>query len=403
MTAVKLTKRLVEAAKPETKDLLLWDSELKGFCCKVTPRGKRGYFLFYRTREGQQRKPKLGDHGAITCEQARDLALKMLAAVNTGQDPSHDKQEARRSQTVAEFFEQYLNDYALRQKKPSSVLKDRRLMRCNILPILGAKKLHAVTRQDIARLHQSLAATPYEANRSLALLSKMFSLAEQWGARPDYSNPCRHVAKFKEHKRERFLSMDELNRLSDVLIKAEQQKTELPSVVATVRLLLLTGCRLMEILSLEWRFIDYSNATLNLPDSKSGKKTVYLAAPALAVLAGMPRLDNNPYVITGAKQGAHLVNMEKPWGRIRKQAGLEDVRLHDLRHTFASVGAGAGLSLPMIGKLLGHTQAQTTARYAHLAADPIKQAASMVADTIAGAMRGQSAEVIPLRPKQQVP
>ena len=251
-----------------------------------------------------------------------------------------------------------------------------------ILPALGKRKAAEVTRAEVAKLHHAQRAAPYQANRVLAVLSKMFNLAERWGLRPDGSNPCRHVEKFAERKRERMLSPAELARLGDALAAYDGS----PYVVAAVKLLVFTGARLSEVLGLRWEWIDFDRGEARLPDSKTGAKTLHLPPPALAVLAGLPRLDDNPHVIVGQKAGAALVNLEKPWRAIRAAAGLKDVRLHDLRHAFASVAASSGMGLPIIGKMLGHTQAATTARYAHLASDPVKAAAAAVAGKIAAAM-----------------
>jgi integrase len=221
-------------------------------------------------------------------------------------------------------------------------------------------------------------------------------VAEKWGQRPDGSNPCRHVEKFKERKRERYLSASELLRLGDVLAEAERTRTELPGAIAAIRLLIFTGCRRGEILTLRWEHVDFEKECLRLPDSKTGARTIHLNAPALEILSVVEHQDGNPYVIVGGKPGAHLVNLRKPWQRIRAQAELEDVRLHDLRHSFASVAVGLGESLHMTGKLLGHSQAQTTQRYAHLADDPVKAATKRVGAAISGMMAGKTGEVVPI-------
>ena len=217
----------------------------------------------------------------------------------------------------------------------------------------------------------------------------MFNLAELWGLRPDGSNPCRHVKKFKEEKRERYLSADELARLGEVLRECEQEGLETQPTINLYRLLLLTGCRLSEIQTLKWDYVDFENAALHLPDSKSGSKTVHLGPPALKILIGIESIEGNPWVITGKLENTHLQEPQRPWRRIRARAGLDDVRIHDLRHTFASIAVSGGHGLPMIGKLLGHTQVQTTARYAHLATDPVKRAAADVSASIEAAL-GQS-------------
>jgi integrase len=239
-----------------------------------------------------------------------------------------------------------------------------------------------ITRADVIKLHHTSRAAPYQGNRVIAVLSKMFNLAEKWGLRPDGSNPCRHIERFAERHRERMLSAAELGRLGDALAAYSGS----PYSVAAIKLLVFTGARLGEVLGLEWDWIDIERGEARLPDSKTGAKTLHLPPPALAVLADLPRLDGNPYVIVGKRKGASLVNLEKPWRAIRKSAGLDDVRLHDLRHAFASVAASSGMGLPIIGKMLGHTQPATTARYAHLASDPVKAAAAAVAGKIAAAM-----------------
>ena len=211
----------------------------------------------------------------------------------------------------------------------------------------------------------------------------MMNLAELWELRPDGSNPCRHVKRFKEEKRERFLSDEEYQRLGAALKEIEQERSETPSVIAAVRLLMLTGCRLSEIQKLRWEHVDLDAGELRLADTKSGAKVVHLGDPAIAVLRALNRQEDNPWVIAGRKPGSHLTDLQHPWRRIRARAGLDDVRIHDLRHSFASGGLLVGEGLPMIGKLLGHTQVQTTARYAHLANDPVKSAANRISSRIA--------------------
>ena len=217
-------------------------------------------------------------------------------------------------------------------------------------------------------------------------MRKMMNLAEEWGLRSEGSNPCRHVKKYREDKRERYLTMEELQRLGATLADAKRNDTETQFALAAIGLLILTGARLSEILTLRWEHVDLANAVLRLPDSKTGAKEIYLSDTAIKLLRDMPRMASNPHVIAGKKTGARLINLQKPWRRIRAAAKLNDVRIHDLRHSFASVAAGKGMSLPIIGKLLGHTQPATTARYAHLAADPIRAASNLIGTEIAAAM-----------------
>jgi integrase len=373
----KITKRHVEGMRPAASDVFAWDDELRGFGVRVKPSGLRSYLVQYRNAHGRSKRMTIGEHGRLTAEEARKQARLILAEVDKGGDPAEARDAARKAPTVTELCVRYLAEHAASRKKSRSVAGDRGMIDRFIVRALASRKVADVSHADVARLHHSLRQTPYQANRMLALLSKMMNLAEKWGLRPNGTNPCRHVEKFREAKRERFLSSDELGRLGDVLVQAEQNATELASVIAAVRLLVLTGCRLSEVLTLEWQHVDFANSCLRLPDSKTGAKIVHLNAPALAVLAGVERQQGSPWVIAGAKAGTHLVNLEKPWRRIRARAGIPDVRLHDLRHSFASVAVGLGEGLPMIGKLLGHTQTQTTARYAHLATDPVKAAQSV--------------------------
>jgi integrase len=216
----------------------------------------------------------------------------------------------------------------------------------------------------------------------------MMNLAETWGIRGKHNNPCEDIQRYPEHKRERFLSPTELHRLGQALTAAELNETETSYAIAAFRILLLTGCRLSEIQCLEWRYVDLQQKELRLPDSKTGAKTVHLGDAAVALVEALPHVEDNPYVIVGKKEKTRLTDLQHPWRRIRKTAGLNDVRIHDLRHTFASGGLLVGEGLAMIGKLLGHTQVQTTARYAHLAADPVKQAATKISDSLALALLG---------------
>jgi integrase len=346
--------------------------------------------------DSSERFYTLGRVGEMTVQQARTRALEVLAAARRGEDPSGERLASFQSPTLADLAERFLREHARVKKKPSSVETDERIWKIHILPDLGRLKVVDVTRADVSRLHARMARTPYQANRVLAVLSKAFNLAEVWGWRVGGSNPCRHLERYREERRERFLSGDELSGLSAVLTQAEQAKWESPFAIAALRLLILTGCRVGEIVKLRWSEVDFDRRCLRLADSKTGKKTIYLNAPALEILADLERAPTNPYVVQGDRSDGHLVGLTRVWFRLRRRAGLDDVRLHDLRHTFASFGAGTGLSLPILGKLLGHTQAVTTQRYAHLAAAPMQEAAERIGATLGAALAGRpKAEVIP--------
>lgn len=393
----KLTNRTVASTRPRDCDVFVWDDELPGFGLRVKPSGVKSYIIQYRNQDHHSRRRTIGRHGIIGPEQARRKAKRMLADVQDGADPAAEWKEARAASTVADFSERYIAEHAEVKKRPRSVESDKTLLRLHINPTLGRKKLASIVRADVAALHQSMHDRPGAANRTLALISKMMNLAEKWGLRPDGSNPCRHVEKYPERRMERFLSVGELGELGEVLTEAERTGTERQSVIAAIRLLIFTGARLGEILNLQWDHVDLERSCLRLPESKTGAKVIHLNAPALEVLNSIERQDDSPWAITGRVKGKPLVNLRKPWYRIRKKAGLDDLRLHDLRHSFASVGAAGGLSLPMIGALLGHSQPQTTARYSHFAADPLKQANDMIGERIAAAMNRQAqAEVVEL-------
>lgn len=398
----KLTKRIVDAAKPTSdREVFRWDAELRGFGLRVKPTGVKSYIIQYRTRTGISRRMTIGQHGVLTAEEARREAKVQLGRAAKGDDPAADKANARDGLSFATFTERYLSDHAATKKKPSSVRMDRINLNKHILPILGRRRLDTIGRADVVRLHHSMRDTPGAANRCLALLSKMMNLAERWGERPDGSNPCRHVEKYREHKRNRFLSADELARLGAACLRCEKDEKLGLSFLALVRLLIFTGARLSEILKAQWDWVDFKSGVIHLPDNKTGAKTIMLPAPALDVLARLARVDGNPYIITG-EGNRYLVSVWKPWAVLRALAGLKDVRLHDLRHSFASVGAAGGMSLNVIGGLLGHRQTQTTSRYAHLAADPLKTAANQIAAAIAATMNPKhvGAEVVPLKRKR---
>ena len=383
----KITKRLVEAIEPENKDVIIRDSELKGFICKITPKGKRTYMLYYRTKNNTERRPSIGIHGQITCDQARNIALEWLADIAKGNDPSSDKQSAKADKLIfQELADKYIQEYALIYKKPTSIRNDRLFLNNYILPAFGKIKVENLTNKNINDFHYNMRDKPITSNRCIALLSKMLNLAEKWGYIKDASVLCSHIKKYPENKKERFLSMAEIEKLSIVLKEAEADQSESPNIIAAIRLLLLTGCRLSEILTLKWEYIDVTQSRINFPDSKTKKKTVYISPLVVELLAKVERKEGNPFVIYGLNAGAHLVNLQKPWRRIRKKVGLDDVRLHDLRHSFASIGAASGLSLPIIGALLGHRNTQTTARYAHLVGDSLKDAANMIGKKIESAM-----------------
>jgi integrase len=395
---VRITKTVVDKLGPGD---LRWDSEVRGFGVRCQRQAKK-YVLKTRIN-GQQRWFTIGEHGSPwTPDMARKEALRLLGDVHSGASVSDIRGGSRTEPTVADLCDRYLTDYASQHKKASSVRMDRTNIGNHVLPLLGNKLVSKVNRSDIDLFKRAVrdgktstkdtkgsrtgyrggaivSGGPGVANRTLALLSKMFNLTEMWGMRPDGSNPVRHIAKYKENRIERYLNTDEFERLGTALSHCERNGTESPYTIAAIRLLLLTGARLSEILSLKWKYVDLKQSRLNLPDSKTGRKVIYLNTLAREIFQALPQIDGNPYVIVGKKEGAHLVNLRKSWYRLRSMAGIEDVRIHDLRHSFASIAVSGGLTLPLIGKLLGHKKSVTTERYAHLADDPIRAANEQIA------------------------
>ena len=385
----RLTTRLISQA-PADADVFLWDDQIPGFGVRCRAQHK-SYVLQYRVMGGRgsrQRRVTLGRVGALSLDDARVLAQEYLRGVRYGQDPAGARQALRQAPRVEDLAERYLREHADVKKKPRSAKMDHVNLRLHVLPALGMQRVDTLTRADVARLHHGMRATPGAANRVLALPSKMCALAEQWGLRDQGTNPVKGIERYREQPRERHLSPVELSRLGDVLRQVEMERTESPSSVALVRVLLLTGARLGEVLGLRWDTIDWQAGSVRLADSKTGPKTLYISDAAKAVLAGMPRQDGNPWCLPGRVHGRPLVNPQKPWRRIRTAAGLHDVRLHDLRHTYAAMAASGGLSLPMIGALLGHSEPQTTQRYAHLVGNPVQAAAEQVGEAIRRALGG---------------
>jgi integrase len=320
----KLTKRAIDALMPDAgRPYIAWDDVLKGFGVRVWPSGRKSYLINYRNAARRQRQMVLGDHGKLTPDGARRQAMAYLAEAGRV-DPLDLRQKARTGETLSDLAKRYLAEHA-NKKKPSSAALDQRLLELHLLPALGRRRVAELTRADVARFHHSLRATPTTANRAVELLRAMLNLAEQWGLRPDGSNPCRHIKRYAEKKRERFLSADELGRLGDALAEAERTGSQLPGTILAVRLLAFSGMRRTEVLTLKWEYVNFERACIHLPDSKTGRKTVPLGAPALDLLAHAPRTEGNPYVCTGDRPGAPLVGIDKAWARLCRSAGLAGV------------------------------------------------------------------------------
>ena len=409
MTPRRITKRTVDALQSQHREFTLWDDTVSGFGVRVRATGAMSYVVVYRAGSGRGapvRRYTISAVGKITPERARSRAKIILGAVAHGYDPANQKAGERGTPTVAELADRFMADHVRAKRKAGTAEFYRDILDRIVKPALGTTKADKLARLQIGKLHSSLSGTPFQANRVLAVVGSMYAFAGSAGIVPEGTNPARGIEKFKESRRERFLTGDELARLGSAIREAEttgipwnvdeakasakhvpkaNRFTRIaPSAAAALRLLLFTGCRLREILHLQWAHVDFERGCLFLPDSKSGQKTIILNAPALAVLDALERI--GPYVVPGDDPEQPRHDLKRPWDTVIKRAGLPGVRLHDLRHTYASFGAGGGLGLPIIGRLLGHAQVATTARYAHLDNDPLRRASEAIAGRIAAAL-----------------
>jgi integrase len=419
MPILKLGRRAVTGLPAVTKTTIFYDSELTGFGVKVTPTGAQSWVVEYRPGEGGRRVAKrrmvIGTPATLSPEKARDAAEKLLAKVKLGADPAAERGAARNAETVDELLKAFVKGHLEPKRKAGTVRLSNGYIKNHIKPALGSKKATAVTHADVGRLHRKIGEThKVAANRVVALIGTIYAFGLREKILPKGTeNPAVGIEHFDEQLRQRYLTGEELQRLGDAIREAEttgipwtpdptkkikhapKLENRLTKIdqhaAAALRLLLFTGCRLREILYLRWPEYDAGRGLLFLPDSKTGQKTVVLAAPAIAILDALPRM--GVYVIASESAGTNdekpRADLKRPWDAVRKRAGIDDVRIHDLRHSFASVGAGSGLGLPIIGNLLGHSQPSTTQRYAHVAVDPAKRAADIIAGKIADAMNGK--------------
>ena len=363
-------------------DTVFWDEELTGFGVRVYPTGSKVYIAQARGPGGPKRVA-VGRHGVIGAEQARRRAALIIARIKAGEAPVPEPMRPKAGPTVAELARRYIEEYVEVRCKPGTAAMARAVVSRHIVPALGRLPLAAVERAQVVELHQRLCATPAAANRVVRTLSLMYRLAGEWGMAPEGLNPCRSIARYPGRRRERFLTDEEFKRLGKTLDEVGTRGGATAPAVAALRLLTLTGCRKNEILKLRWEDVALDESELKLPDAKTGARVVPLSPPAAGLLAGLPRVEGNPWVVPGKKPGTRMRDIDHAWKIIRARAGLDDVRIHDLRHSYASRALALGESLPMIAKLLGHAHIETTARYAHLARDSVHEAAERVAARIA--------------------
>ena len=368
----KLTEAFVGSLEPNGRDRLLFDTQQPGFGIRITPTGTK-IFVAQAYVAGRKRRITVGFHPAMTVSKAREDALQALADMRRGSDPVLETKARLRAatakeMTIAQLGDKWLADYVRPKLKPRTVFDYERILAQHIKPAIGHLSVARISRDDVVRLHVAMAKTPRRANYTITLVRALINFAIDLNLRPPASNPARRVKMYRERMVERFLSEAEIAQAADGIKQAERQGRISPHGAAGLRLALFTGARSGEITAIEWKHIDWSRRIIRLPDSKTNEpRTIHLSDAALEVLKTLPRV--GLYVVAGAKPDEPLKNLRRAWDISRTIAGLEDVRLHDLRHSYASLAAGRGFTLQMIGKLLGHKVAATTQRYAHLTRD----------------------------------
>ena len=387
-STLRLTTRSVAALPVTGKDVLYWDRDFTGFGVRVQRNGRKVYVVQTRGPAGLKRVT-LGPFAGVSIDKRRREAATIIDRIKRGLDPVPPEPEPE--PTVADLAARCMRAYVKVQCKPKTEELYRTAIDRHIVPALGTMPVKDVRSKHVIELHQRLRDTPSMANHVVAMLSKMFSLAQTWELVPHGRNPCGAVSHYREQSRERFLTPEEYRSARTALREAEADGTMWPPAIAAIRLLMLTGCRKSEILTLKWDDVDRTAGELRLRDGKRGPRMVPLTPPVQKVLDGIERIEGNPWVIRSRKPGACLPDLTYYWNRIQARAGLEGVRVHDLRHSYASRALALGESLTMIGRLLGHSKVGTTARYAHLVHDAEKAAAARTGDSIGAHLVPQAA------------
>jgi integrase len=382
MSKLKLTKSAVDSAVPRARDYELRDTLVPGFLLKVTPTGRKIFMVQYRTNSGDRRKPAIGRFGELTVEQARRIAQDWLADVRKGRDPSAERSASRKAPTVKQLCEQFIEDYSRPRNKPYTVEMNELNINKHILPVLGSKKVHEVTRADVAILMKRMERSPVAANRVLACLRKMFNMAEVWGHRPDGSNPCRHVPKYPEKGKTRLITDAELVRLFAYLDRADAEGLEHPFLTLAIRLQFAFAARMSEIINLEWAWTDFTIRRVAWPDSKTGGMSKPMSAEAVRLLSTAPRLKGSPYVCPSIFDPSMPMSKHTyiaGWRRILKRAGVSHVGTHGIRHRVATDIANSGIPVKVGMALTAHKTVTMFMRYVHSEDDPIRAAADAVA------------------------
>ena len=403
----KLTKHTVTTSKATATEQIIWDDEVKGFGLRISPvrqnapNGQKTYILKFRLGKGRSapvRKPTLGRVGELTLDEARKKAADWKRLGSDGIDPV--RKLAIEGRTVNDLLDRYVTDY-IPTKREASGDRDKRKIAQYIRPKLGRKLLKDLTFDDIETLHRSMRRTPVHANRTVSLLHRMLNLAIRWEWIT--SNPAEGTERYPEEKRQRYLTPAEIGRLAAALetyVEQAHRPKQAQSIADAFRLLLLTGARRGEVLAAKWEQFDLGAGVWTKPSSATKQASLHrapLSAPALQLLQEIMAREQNEVYVFPARPGSehgHLTELKTGWAKVCKLAELDGVRIHDLRHTFASISVSGGASLPMIGALLGHTQVQTTQRYSHLLDEPLRAVAERVGSVVSGTATGNSAEIV---------
>lgn len=384
--AKKLTEAWVKSLPEPEVDAIHWDTELRGFGLRVRPSGRRSWVVQYRTQRGVHRKTTLGTWPVVDAAEARRKAKALLGALADGRDPVGEEALLQQKPTIADLAERYKVEHAQVKNKPSTAAEVDRVLKKQIVPAWGNLPVDAVTSDDVARLHHKLRQTPRGANHAIAVASKMFSLAERWKLRPQNSNPCRGLDRYRENKRVRFPSEKELEAIGAAIGALTCQKAFTPQVGLAVRLLALTGLRRGELLALRWSDVDLAQSVLTIRDAKAGPREHVVGAAVADILREADQ--TTAFVVPGFSPDAPLRPevLQKGWGRIREAAGCPDLRLHDLRHGFGTYAAQTGANAFLIRDSLGHKTLAMTGRYVNRDANPLRDLTDQVARRVGAAL-----------------
>lgn len=382
----------MERVRKLDKGAVIWDGLLKGFCAVGNGNGSVSFRVKTRVN-GRQRLLTIGKQGnPWTVETARREAETLLLSARGGSEPVPERiRDRERPDSFKKVAERFLEEYGQRLK-PSTREQYERLLRLHVLPALGSRLVTDIRHEDIVVLHGRLVAKPRGANYVIAVVSRIMTWCEARGWRPRHSNPCEGIERYEENERERFLSPEEFRSLGDVIARVRRERTESVYVLGAIEVIIYTGARKNEILTLRWDFVDKRRRVLVLPDSKTGAKDIWLNRHALEIIDALPRVDGNPYVFVGNVNGAHLVNMYKPWERLRQAAGLPDVNLHDLRHSFGGMAVDAGGQPFVVGKQMGHKDPRMHGKYQHVRDARVAELAEDTGELIYKAMHGTTAD-----------